>query len=321
MASKSGIIMANPPTTYGHELLLDELITFLTTNAALVAAGQQWTLLSDNHAAISADRYVYLRGPGMAGNDQVYVQIRRFTVTGIAQPVYNWEIRGAQGYDSNLSFAGQPGVSPKTELVLYDEDIPYWFFANGRRFVVNARILTIHTNCYCGLYLPYATSAELRYPLAIMATTEATNLSYLAALGNSFNGFFFPKTTNTYQEVWTSPGHILKRDGVWVGIVSDNITANDRYRLAQTWPYTQGGMLARPSQEGIISQFPIMLNVFDFPTRGSGSCYGELDGVRWVTGGPYVEQEDVIQIGSANYRVISDAGRIALNNFAAVLED
>lgn len=322
MASKQGTIMATPPTTYGHDLLLDELITFLTTNAALVAAGQNWTLLNDNHAAVSDDRFVYLRGPGMAGNDQVYVQIRRFTITGIAQPVYNWEIRGAQGYDSSLSFTAQPGVSPKAELVLYDEDIPYWFFANGRRFVVNARILTIHTNCYCGLYLPYATSAELRYPLAIMGTTENTNLSYLSGLGNSFNGFFFPKTNNNYQQ-WNAAGHILKRDGTWIGLTHNqsSLIPSDQYRLGTVWPYSEGGMVVRPSQEGIISEFPICLLIHDFPARRGGSCYGELDGVRWVTGGPYTEQEDIIQIGSANYRVISDSGRISLNSMAAVLED
>lgn len=321
MASQSGTIMATPPTTYGHDLLLDAFITFITTNATLVSLGQNWTLLNDNHAAWNADRFVYLKGPGLAASDQIFVQIRRYSVTGVAQPVYNWQLRGAQGYDSALSFDNQPGVSKPIELILYDEDIPYWFFANGRRFVINARVLSIHSNCYCGLYLPYATQPELRYPLIMLGMSEFSNVSYLSTLGTNFNGFFYPKTSNA-GIMTVTPGHVLKRDGTWTGVCNDPLNQiADTYRTGKLWPYYDGGMNIRPSEGGIVSEFPILVNIFDSSERTYGSCYGELDGVRWICGGPYVEQEDIIQINSVNYRAISDAHRIALNNMAAVLED
>jgi hypothetical protein len=66
-------------TAAGHDDLMDDLKTFLTTNAALVAAGQNWvaekdetftprTIFNVAHSGLTGNmRALYLNGPGLCG--------------------------------------------------------------------------------------------------------------------------------------------------------------------------------------------------------------------------------------------------------------
>lgn len=54
--------------------LLDKLRVFLTSNASLVAAGQQWQVLrwqTDNNG----EKELILKAPGLAGTDNIYCGI------------------------------------------------------------------------------------------------------------------------------------------------------------------------------------------------------------------------------------------------------
>ena len=63
--------------------LYDKLISFLTTNADLVTAGQEWAIAWDSPAAYENQTDIVLRGPGLSGQDQVYVgRVRR----GVSDP-------------------------------------------------------------------------------------------------------------------------------------------------------------------------------------------------------------------------------------------
>ena len=154
-------------TATDHDDLLDKLITFLTTDSGLVAANQEWMVLKDEEPV--DERYVYLRGPGLADNDQIHANIRRFYNPGTN--AYNWEFRGATSYDGGIAYASQPGTSDMSYLCLANLSMTYWFFANGRRFIVIAKIGTVYTSAYAGLIMPYALPSEYLYPLFIGATT------------------------------------------------------------------------------------------------------------------------------------------------------
>lgn len=52
-----------------------------------------------------------------------------------------------------------------------DYEMPYWFIANGRRFIVIVRVSTTYQVGYGGLILPYAPPNIWSYPLAVGGTT------------------------------------------------------------------------------------------------------------------------------------------------------
>jgi hypothetical protein len=140
-------------TASGHDDLMDDLKTFLTTNAALVAAGQNWVVEKDEtftprtiYNVIGTSltgnmRALYLNGPGLSGQDNVHVNILQYQWTGNFQ---NWAMSGATAFDTNQSFENQPGVLVYTTslpiFVLTSADIDYWIIANGRRFILICEI-------------------------------------------------------------------------------------------------------------------------------------------------------------------------------------
>lgn len=105
-------------TATDYNDLLDQLKTFLTTDAGLTGAvpSQAWTVNKDDTTTNPNERYLYLEGPGLNATDTIFVNIRRYNDTVSAQ-YHNWELRGAIGFDTNEPFTNQPGISPATDGV------------------------------------------------------------------------------------------------------------------------------------------------------------------------------------------------------------
>ena len=147
--------------------LYSKLISFLTTNADLVAAGQEWVTVWDTPAATENQTDIVLRGPGLSGQDQVYIgmrlvedpigdsyYIRMVGMTGV--------LPNGQRYDDHIN------VSPSYVRTFLDVGaMQYWFTANGRRFMSAIKISTTFHTMYGGLFLPYATPLAYPYPLFI----------------------------------------------------------------------------------------------------------------------------------------------------------
>ena len=77
-------------TATGHKDLLAKIRAHLT-NASL--GTQVWSVLGSSSAA---EDPLYLKGPGLSGADEIYVNFR--TVTDVGRDMYNWEIAGAVAY-------------------------------------------------------------------------------------------------------------------------------------------------------------------------------------------------------------------------------
>lgn len=144
--------------------LYDKLISFLTTNADLVSAGQEWAIAWDSPAAYENQSDIVLRGPGLSGQDQVYVGMRLYQ-----DPIgdtFFIQTRGMTGVlPTGLHYADHVNVTPSYVRMFLDVGtMSYWFVANGRRFMVVVKISTNFETMYAGLFLPYATPLSYPYP-------------------------------------------------------------------------------------------------------------------------------------------------------------
>ena len=110
----------------------------------------------------AGSEYIW-QAPGNSNQDQIIVGAKTFfDATG---GYYNWRLLGATGFDAGMAFAAQPGACSRPVLPLWNGSIPYWFFADGRRVIVVAKITTVYEHAYLGFLDAYATPGEWAYPL------------------------------------------------------------------------------------------------------------------------------------------------------------
>jgi hypothetical protein len=300
-------------TAAGHDDLLDDLKTFLTTNATLVAAGENWvaekdelftprTIYNVTGTSLTGDmRGLYLNGPGLAGQDNVHVNILRYQRTGNYQ---NWGMAGATAFDTNQAWENQPGIVVAQLnipiFVLTSADIDYWFIANGRRFIIICEIGGDFHVSYGGLILPYAKPSEFPYPLFVAGSTQAFDASPASALNN------FYTVINAYSALFRTPNGVIYRCG--------NLSSIDQMA---TWPYYESATYLNITNNPDDS-FTLLPMVFYTDDLG-GNVYGEPQGCFYVSnfGTTNLLNQDIVQVGGVDHLVVQDTDDSSQNHWAA----
>lgn len=305
-------------TATDYKDLLDKLRLFASTNAALVAAGQAWTVLRYDNT--SSDHELIMRGPGLAGNDEIFVGIK---TEAPGNGAYNWRMQGFSGY-SALAFDANPGAfaTPAScpRLLLLNAGMTYWFFVNGRRIIVVAKASTTYQVGYLGLILPYGAPSSLPYPLfiggqgctnTVWSDTVYTNSPFWIARATAAarpavsSGLFMSGGTwkNTFQKRYASPNWYFDYElFVWPQQISQTSLAQGVYldRL-------------RKNVDGSVHTFPMILCA----SGTSRNMYGEFDGMDAVSGFE-LAAEDTITIGSDTYIVFSGGSLSERSAYVAI---
>lgn len=295
--------------------LLSKLRTFLTTDATLVAAGQNWTELATNSTPYvpvsnngvttsdTVDFETYLKAPGLSGSESIYINIRAYHNT--ASDYYNWEMRGAQGYNATSSFWTQPGTSSGAYVYLWNSSIPYWFIANGQRVIVIAKISTVYESLYLGKFLPYGTPGQYPYPVAVGGSGADADRRF-SDTSRAHSAFFDPVNMQ-----------VCRPDNSWE--IFQNWNSSGSFNISpfnNVWPW-QYYSTNRPNwmsanADGTYAIFPAMLRESNTP-----NLLGELDGVGFVTGNAN-GSENTVNDGTNTWLVVQDTFRTAADNYGAV---
>lgn len=254
--------------------LATKLVTFLTT---VLPVGQRWTVMRDNVES-GYDRNLILRGPGLAGTEQIFVLIGLYKSVG--SDYYNWEIRGATGYNAGDTWINQPGISPAAYFTLWNSATPYWFVGNGRRVIVAAKISTTYVSCYGGLIIPHALPSEYPYPLFIGGNHRTQAIRWSDATPN--NKCYW---SGVYNSDTSASGFLRLPGGAWQGCgahSNGSDTAASVAAAVKQWPYAHD----QENTERVFgstteySLFPIVL----YSSTLGGNMYGEFDGVYHISG-------------------------------------
>ncbi|HEJ6156553.1 TPA: hypothetical protein SL834_006623, partial [Pseudomonas aeruginosa] len=149
-------------TATNHQNLVERLVQFLTANPDLVAAGQAYEKVFDNTLPASgtaiAVRQVTLRAPGLGGTDSIFMGIQSYGDT--ALDYYNVRLMGGTAFNPGAIPPGGDywtafaNYSPRVQLLAWNQPMPYWFFANGRRFWIVVKVSTIYESAGAGFILP-----------------------------------------------------------------------------------------------------------------------------------------------------------------------
>lgn len=152
-------------TATDHVDLFNKIRNFLTTNTDLVNAGENWEqMLGPTGTLVHGDQ-ITLRGPGLTGTDNIYCGLE--TIEDPGADIYNIRFWGHASFSSTLPPREQALKSPDQYALLWNQPITYWIIANGRRWMLVAKISTVYSTAYCGFMLPYAAPSEYPYPMVV----------------------------------------------------------------------------------------------------------------------------------------------------------
>lgn len=309
----------------GYDLLLTELRDFLTTNSELVAANQNWivekeeTISTYSMSGVSYQptytgdfRDIYLRGPGLAQQDNIFVNLRAYQSA--PSSIYNWYISGATSFDTGDAWEEQAGnniISYPCTFTLVNSLIDYWFVANGRRFIVICKIEGDFYAAYNGLFLPYGLPSEYPYPHFISGTGQYPNVNQ----ANSGNRNFFNIGAINRQQA-----NVRLTSSRWAQVGNNDYGGGTPPR-ATVWPWFMeavGGAAYNlvGNLDGSFSLLPAVL----VTGEDSESVLGDLHGVYYAPGTGQVDlsAEDTITIGADTYLVIQNAALSDRTNYAAI---
>lgn len=236
-----------------YKTMLADFISFLTTNAELVSAEQNWSVLRTDVVSTHNDHL--LRGPGLAGTDQIHVRLRSDS----SGSNYGWTCQGFVSYNSALTNSNQPGISPTCGMALRNDTIPYWFLANGRRFMVIAKVSTYYMSLYAGFFLPWATPAEYPYPMYVGGSHQSAISHNYTTTSSVVGSFWKPAASCAY---------LRDTAGAWLQVTDTHSEDCAVYPYAFNLALTQNA-------EGAMAVWPCVL----FKRSTPKNIFGVLDGV------------------------------------------
>lgn len=261
----------NSGGTLAHYKMLEKI------RDVAVASGF-WEVMRYNTAV--DNRELILKGKGYTGTEEIYVGVR--TYQNPSADYYNLCVATFTGYVPSNTFDTQPGVR-LSGVPAHNQRIDYWLTVNPQRIACCMKVGTpVYEHFYIGKFFPYARPSQYPYPIVCAgmlngaAATRFSETSHsMPYKGNRANlGMRF--NTGVYLQPETHPWN-----NSYLAGTTQLRDTNDNYPL-----------------------LPVILN-------DANGIYGELDGIRYVSGfnnvventcGPdWVVMQDVSRTGFTDY--------------------
>jgi hypothetical protein len=208
---------------------------FVPSNAVATtvapSGGTGCTLTVTWQGFLGGEKQVILKGNGTTGTDSIYIGMSATDQTG---GKFQWDIRGFTGFQTNVNWSQQPGISPAGSYVpLNNSQIRYWLFISPRRIVGVFRMGATYTNMYLGFLNPFATTVQYPYPMMVMGCSSIPQLFSTSTVAMS--GMLNPINVSTGNRV--GPGFIRTPGGSWRGVANSSGTSNRQQNTeVVVWP-------------------------------------------------------------------------------------
>jgi len=291
---------------------IDKLQTFLTAHPDLVATGQAWQKLHDvtvpANGTTFESRGLAFKAPGLGGADEIVIGMNTWGNT--ASDWYNLRLYGGTSFDSALItetngsiITGFLNPSPRVLVCVP----PYWFFANGRRVWLVAKVSTQYESGGAGFILPPCTPSHYPYPLMISGGYNGNSQVRWSDTSENHRGISSPYSYNLF---------VRSNDGVWTDFCSNSYNSpylNADISARRLWPLGNAGyqsdsyntMLRLRETFGTFPLLPLTFCTFSNQGRAQ---WGEMDGAFYVPA-QNSGAEDVITHEGVDYIVFQTAHR------------
>lgn len=291
--------------SHAADLLL-KLEKFLTTNPTLVAAGQQWESLKDNiiepynnnYDLNALGNFALQRcfvGRGMDGQDRIYVPMELY-ISKTTQ-AYNLISHLARTWTPSKPIGKQYTQSESSYAVLplWEKPIQYWFFANGRRFIIVSKIGLMYTSMYCGFVLPSGTDREYPYPL-LLAGVHTRSTGTRAFTDSETNGsFWIPVKYSDNSKIGSSASIISPENRIIYGRTNARGSQYEPSEMFVLKPYNTELDIGKT-----LDRQYVLMPIEIVQTKSVFNLLGWYDGVFFVSG--YENSpENILTVNGAKY--------------------
>ncbi|HET7301262.1 MAG TPA: hypothetical protein VFJ01_11500 [Oleiagrimonas sp.] len=275
----------------------------LDVTAGEIDAAHRWTVERYLTPDGDADkRELVLKGQGLSGAEEIYIGFRCYQDP--TQDYYNMTVAGFTGYVAANDFAAQPGYIERG-VCSHNQRIDYWLAVNAQRILFGLKIGSpaVYEVAYVGKYYPYATPSQYPYPLAVCGTlpsaTPATRYSDTSSThGTGCRGY----ASNSSRSDRT--GYLRDIMGNWITFRC----------LPWTADYNNSPDIRRDTGGYYQALKAVMMTGAANNPGGSGNVWGELDGVRYLSGFNNVS-ENTAMIDSKLNVMLGDVWRTGIGDY------
>ncbi|UGL62745.1 tail fiber protein [Xanthomonas phage FMYAK-P1] len=315
------------PSATGEHLWW-RLVTKQTGDYGGTLTGSQWELRSlwlydGSELVSSSESYLVVKGPGLAGDEEIFAAFRTSYNTGTGE--YFMMVQGLTGYLPNeQSPHRQPGLHPSGWPVvpLWGASMPFWFVGSGRRVVFVFKVSTVFEAGYAGFFLPYASPQQYPYPLAIGGSMSPRSDSYRYDFVSAAHSAFpmpgsYTSTSGSEVAAFSTTLNVMLPDGSWFDL-HNRPSSGGQSESYSRWSSSPGSVLPHGMFDGNNSSssagYGIRENVGGgftvlpstlFQRQPSGRFLGELDGCFQISG---------FQNGSENTGTIEGEDYVVFQN-------
>lgn len=296
-------------TATDHTDLYNKLREFLERGIT-TPGGPDWELLRED---LINNRALY-RAPGLTSTEDIYIGISLHE--SVATDTFAIGLWMFRDFNPGLGDLEQPGTNTVVYLPVWNDDMSYWFVANGQRLIVVAKVSTTYQSMYAGKFLPWGTPGEYPQPFYYGAPVGASTTRWSTI--NEGNRNFWDPGDNAYMLM---PGagswrHVQNFDEVGS---SETAVSGSNY----VWPFCAQSLDStlrdnyrelRENVDGTYPLWPLTLCGTD-PDR---DIWGDLDGVFAVSGFNNAS-ENTITVGGDTYLVVQNMFRTARYYYVAIL--
>lgn len=264
-----------------------------------LAEANGWTTLRYLNPTPYTDKTVIreliLQGAGLSGTEQIFIGFRAYQDQ--TSDYYNLTVAAFTGYVAANAFAAQPGYIERG-CCAHNQRIDYWLAVNAQRVLLGMKIgaPAVYETVYVGKFFPYATPSQYPYPMVLCGTltsaTPATRYSDTSA------------SHATGARGGTSAGYLRDVMGNWVTFSCLPWTAD--YNNASTIRRDTGGYYSA-------LKAVLFTGAANNP-GGTGNVWGELDGIRYVSGFNNVS-ENTASIGGITNVLLGDVFRTGIGDY------
>lgn len=240
-----------------------------------LAEANGWTTL--RYVDTGADQELILQSAGLSTTEDIYVGFK--TYQNVGADYYNIKVSTFVGYIGANSFEGQPGANPMG-VPCHNNAVTYFITANPQRITGCFKVGTpAYEHFYVGKMFVYGRPSEYPSPLVC---------------AGMFNG---PEASR-YSEV-THRFPYFGKDAPYPGVDKSFLwlrNASGEYERMNHEPWFSGTLNIRPPGTNYQLR-PIMIGNW-IEAQQRGNVFGELDGIRHITGFNN-SVENVMQQGGA----------------------
>lgn len=273
---------------------VNDAFTVVATAGALDSAAR-WTQLRYLTPSGNTDkRELILQGQGLSGTDEIFIGFRCYQDS--TSDYYNLTVAAFTGYVAANTFSAQPGYIERG-ICGHNQRIDYWLAVNAQRVVLGMKIgaPAVYEIGYVGKFYPYATPSQYPYPMAICGTlpsaTPATRYSDTSA-------------THTTGARGNSNGLLRDLMGNWVTFAC----------LPWTADFNNSPAVRRDTGGYYSALKAVLFTGAANNPGGTGNVWGELDGIRYISGFNNVSENTATIGGNANV-VLGDASRTGIGDY------